>query len=150
MILVPVKNLANAKQRLAPALEQSIRTELAQAMLHDVLEALSGYEVSLVTSDPFAAELASQYGFAVIRDEANRSETDAIAMATEVCESRGVGATLVVPADIPLIEAAEIQAIYDSAPARGTVLVPSHDRVRGGGSGLWQLHNDLDRVIADR
>jgi len=43
MILVPVKNLAKAKQRLAPVLEQSVRTEFAQAMLRDVLEALSGY-----------------------------------------------------------------------------------------------------------
>ncbi len=81
MILVPVKNLANAKQRLAPVLEQSVRTELAQAMLRDVLEALLGYEVSLVTSDPLAVELASEHGFTVICDEANISETDAIAMA---------------------------------------------------------------------
>jgi 2-phospho-L-lactate/phosphoenolpyruvate guanylyltransferase len=128
MILVPVKNLTNAKQRLAPVLEQSIRTELAQAMLHDVLDALSGYEVSLVTGDPFAIELASQYGFGLIRDEANLSETEAIAMATRVCESRGIEKTLVIPADIPLIEATEIRAIYDSAPIRGTVLVPSRDK----------------------
>ena len=37
MILIPVKNLASAKQRLASLLEQSVRTELAQAMLLDVL-----------------------------------------------------------------------------------------------------------------
>ena len=128
MILVPVKNLANAKQRLALVLEQSVRTELAQAMLHDVLEALSSYEVSLVTSDPFALELALKYGFAVIRDDANLSETDAIAMATQVCESRGIQTTLVIPADIPLIEAEDVQAIYDSAPVRGSVLVPSRDK----------------------
>ena len=61
MILVPVKNLANAKQRLAPVLEQPSRTELAQAMLADVLQALAesaADEVSLVTSDPFAIQLA--------------------------------------------------------------------------------------------
>jgi len=128
MILVPVKNLANAKQRLAPVLEQSVRTELAQAMLRDVLEALLGYEVSLVTSDPLAVELASEHGFTVICDEANISETDAIAMATQFCESRGMRTTLVIPADIPLIDATEIQATYDSAPVRGSVLVPSHDK----------------------
>jgi 2-phospho-L-lactate guanylyltransferase len=128
MILVPVKNLANAKQRLAPVLQQSIRTELAQAMLHDVLDALSGDEVSLVTSDPLGIELAAHFGFGVIRDEANRSQTDAIAMATQVCESRGIQTTLVIPADIPLIEAADIRSIYDSAPINGTVLVPSRDK----------------------
>jgi len=131
MILVPVKILANAKQRLALALEQPARTELAHAMLRDVLEALSDYgedEVSLVTTDPFAEELANQYGFGIIRDESNLSETSAIEMATRVCESRGVESTLVIPADIPLIDAQEIRAIYESAPQNGSVLVPAHDK----------------------
>src|SRR5258707_5672904 len=128
MILVPVKGLTNAKQRLAPVLDQSSRTELARAMLRDVLEALSGYEVSLVSSDPFAVELARGHGFGVIRDESNVSETHAIQMATQVCQSRGIQSTLVIPADIPLIEPAEIRAIYESSPARGTVLVPARDK----------------------
>jgi 2-phospho-L-lactate/phosphoenolpyruvate guanylyltransferase len=131
MILLPVKNLANAKQRLAHVLEQASRTELAQAMLADVLDALAeaaADEVSLVTSDPFAIQLADHYRFAVIRDDSNQSETSAIEMATRACESLGIKTTLVIPADIPLIEAADIRAIYESAPANGTVLVPSNDQ----------------------
>ena len=131
MILVPVKNLANAKQRLAHALEQSSRTELAQAMLADVLDALAESavdEVSVVTSDPFTMGIADHYRFAVIPDDSNLSETSAIEMAIQVCESRGIRSTLVIPADIPLIEAADIRAIYTSAPANGTVLVPSADQ----------------------
>ncbi len=131
MILVPVKNLGNAKQRLTPALEHPARTELAHAMLRDVLGVLSDYgeaEVSLVTSDPFAEELANQYGFGIIRDESNLSETNAIEMATHVCESRGVESTLVIPADIPLLDAQEIRAIYKSAPKNGSVLVSSGDK----------------------
>jgi 2-phospho-L-lactate/phosphoenolpyruvate guanylyltransferase len=128
MILVPVKDLTNAKQRLAPVLEQSSRTELAHAMLRDVLEALSGYEVSLVTRDEFAVELARSHGFGVIRDESNVSETHAIEKATGVCEARGIQSTLVIPADIPLIQPAEIRAIYESSPARGSVLVPARDK----------------------
>src|SRR5437016_2174204 len=98
MILVPVKNLTRAKQRLAPVLDQSARTELAHAMLADVLEALSDYtedQVSLVTSDPFAFELARDYRFEIIPDESNISETDAIEMATRLCESRQIQSTLV-------------------------------------------------------
>jgi 2-phospho-L-lactate guanylyltransferase len=131
MILVPVKNLRNAKQRLATMLDSSSRTELAQAMLADVLHAIGNYDadhVSLVTSDPFALDLANQHGFEVIRDDSNVSETDAIAMATELCASRGVQSTLVIPGDIPLIEAEDIRAIYESAPPRGSVLVPSSDK----------------------
>jgi 2-phospho-L-lactate/phosphoenolpyruvate guanylyltransferase len=131
MILVPVKDLVNAKLRLSSVLRQSARTELAHAMLQDVLEALSdfgGDEVSLVTSDPFASELAGSHGFEIIRDDANLSETDAIAMATRVCESRGIESTLVIPGDIPLITASELRTIYANAPPTGSLLVPAHDQ----------------------
>jgi 2-phospho-L-lactate guanylyltransferase len=131
MILVPIKNLTNAKQRLAQVMEQSLRTELAHAMLQDVLEALAqaaADDVSLVTSDAFALELAQNFRFEVIRDDSNLSETAAIEMATRVCESRGIQTTLVVPADIPLIEAADIRAICEAAPTKGTVLVPAADQ----------------------
>ena len=131
MILIPVKNLSNAKQRLASVLDQSARTELAHAMLLDVVDAVVRYgkqRVALVTNDPFALELAEEHGFEVIRDDANVSETEAIDMATRVCQSRGVESTLVIPGDIPLIEAAELSAIYDASPSAGTVFVPSRDK----------------------
>jgi 2-phospho-L-lactate guanylyltransferase len=131
MILIPVKNLAKAKQRLAAHLDQPTRTELAQAMLMDVVEAINSFagdEVALATSDPFALELAGRYGFEVIRDEANVSETDAVEMATRVCEARGIRSTLVIPGDIPLIDAADLHAIYEASPDAGSVLVPSQDK----------------------
>lgn len=131
MILVPVKDLKSAKQRLAAVLDQAARTELAQAMLEDVLEVLAGWSphppVALVTRDSFGLRLASRFDFEIIVDHANTGETDAIAMATHICETRGVQSTLVIPADIPLIEAAELQQIYDAAPEKGSVLVPAAD-----------------------
>jgi 2-phospho-L-lactate guanylyltransferase len=131
MILIPVKNLANAKQRLADVLDQRVRTELAHAMLSDVLQAVAEYgdeDVALVTNDPFASERAANYGFSVIPDTTNTSETDAIEMATRVCVSRGVSRTLVVPGDIPLIEAEDLITIFDHGSANGCVLVPSADK----------------------
>jgi 2-phospho-L-lactate guanylyltransferase len=131
MILVPVKDLKNAKQRLAPVLEQAARTELAQAMLQDVLDVLTAWEgrpeVALVTRDPFALAMASRYDLQVIADPANNGETDAIATATHICEARGIASTLVIPADIPLITVAEIRQVWESAPREGSVLVPAGD-----------------------
>ncbi len=138
MILVPVKNLSQAKQRLAAVAEQSLRTELAQAMLADVLEQVAAFgadDVSLVTNDSHAIDLARGFGFGIIRDDFNRSETDAIEMATRTCESRGIETTLVIPGDIPLLSAAEISSIYENAPLTGCVLVPSHDK-RGTNAAL--------------
>jgi 2-phospho-L-lactate/phosphoenolpyruvate guanylyltransferase len=131
MILLPVKNLSGAKQRLAAILDQPARTELAQAMLLDVLETVSNCahhsEVGIVTSDPFALQLAHQFHFNVIPDNANRGETDAIEIATRFCESHGIDSTLVIPGDIPLIQSWELERIIASAPTEGSVLVPAAD-----------------------
>ena len=131
MILIPVKNLSDAKQRLASVLDQSARTELAQAMLHDVVAALAAWPqrpaCTLVTSDPFAFALAEKYDFELIPDRTNPGETGAIEMATRLCEARGIDYTLVIPADIPLIEAAELEQILAVAPKEGSVLVPAAD-----------------------
>jgi 2-phospho-L-lactate guanylyltransferase len=131
MILIPVKSLAQAKQRLASVLSQPARTELAQAMLLDVLEALNQWvdrpAVSIVTSDSFALDLARQFSFETIADTRNRSETDAIEGATRVCESRGIDSTLVIPGDVPLIQPWELEKVLEAAPIEGTVLVPAAD-----------------------
>lgn len=130
MILIPVKNLKEAKQRLASVLSQAERTELARAMLQDVTAALASWdrrpEVAIVSCDSFALSLACKYGFEVIADHRNSGESDAIEIATRVCEARELD-TLVIPGDIPLVQAWELQAIYDAAPESGTVLVPAGD-----------------------
>jgi 2-phospho-L-lactate guanylyltransferase len=131
VILVPVKNLSGAKQRLAAILDQQSRTKLAQAMLHDVLTTLHGWKdrpkVAVVTSDPYAVTLATEYEFEIIADPDNPGETGAIEMATRVCVDRGVDSTLIIPADIPLIQAWELEEIFKNAPAAGSVLVPAAD-----------------------
>jgi 2-phospho-L-lactate guanylyltransferase len=129
MILIPIKNLATAKQRLALVLDQPSRTELAQAMLLDVLHAVvkcSEKQAAVVTTDAHATRLAQVLGFETIADN-NVSETAAIELATQVCESRGIESTLVIPGDIPLITAQEIDQILKAAPPEGSVLVPAAD-----------------------
>ena len=131
MILVPVKNLSKAKQRLASVLDQVDRTALAQAMLLDVLSTVSAWEarpdVAVVTSDSFAINLAHDFHFEVIPDPSNQSETNAIEMATHICEGCGVDSTLVIPGDIPLIQVSELEQIAQAAPREGTLLAPGAD-----------------------
>lgn len=131
MILVPIKNTATAKQRLAAILDQAARTRLAQAMLHDVLTTLHQWKnrprVGIVTSDPYATELAQEYKFEVISDPDNPGETGAIEMATQFCVERGEEFTLVIPGDIPLIQASELEEILKHAPKEGSVLAPAGD-----------------------
>jgi 2-phospho-L-lactate/phosphoenolpyruvate guanylyltransferase len=131
VILVPIKNTSSAKQRLAAVFDQPSRTALAQAMIYDVLTALHNWNtrppVAVVTSDLYAVTLAKEYAFEVIPDPDNPGETGAIEMATRICVERSVDSTLVIPADIPLIEAWELEEILKHAPEEGSVLVPAAD-----------------------
>ena len=131
MILIPIKNTSSAKQRQAAVLDQPARTQLAQAMLYDVLSAVHGWKrrpaVGAVTSDPYAIEVAREFGFEVIPDPENPGETGAIEMATRVCVDRGEQSTLVLPADIPLVQSWEFEEIMKHVPAEGSVLVPAGD-----------------------
>jgi 2-phospho-L-lactate guanylyltransferase len=144
MILVPVKNLADAKQRLSSILTPEERFALAQVMCEDVLQALADWQsrppVTVVTCDPFARDLAARFHFDVIADD-NSGETSAIEMATRVCKERGAASTLLFPADIPLIDSAELQKIVDCAPPTGAVLVP--DAAGRGTNAAWRSPADL-------
>jgi 2-phospho-L-lactate guanylyltransferase len=131
-LLIPVKNLTNAKQRLGEALDQPQRSQLAEAMLRDVMTAAAGVtgrlDVYLVTGDAHAQNMAAEFNFGVIEDTRNESETAAIEMATAWCERQGYDTTVVVPGDIPLITAAELHRVLDAVPAEGAVFVPAYDR----------------------
>jgi 2-phospho-L-lactate guanylyltransferase len=131
MILIPVKELSTAKQRLASVLMQEQRTLLARTMLKDICTALADVKlppaIALVTNDAFATGLARHYGFQVIVDNENLGESEAIAMATIQAEKRGAEFTMVLPGDIPLLRACEVEAVLAAMPEVGSVLVPAAD-----------------------
>ncbi len=132
ILLIPFKSLATAKQRLAEALDAGQRSQLAEAMLRDVMAAAAGVkdriDVALVSSDVQAQEIAKDLDALLIEDTRNEGETEAIEMATAWCEAQGYDTTIVVPADIPLIAAEELHRVLDAAPEEGAVFVPAYDR----------------------
>ena len=131
MILVPVKDLRNAKQRLSPSLSGEERTALARAMVEDVFDALVPFAISpgvaIVSGDSWASQQAKARKFTIVLDDVQDGETAAIEMGTAFCGGQGVNFTLVFPADIPLITRDEVQAVLDLAPKRGCVIVPAAD-----------------------
>ena len=132
ILLIPFKSLATAKQRLAEALDQGQRSQLAEAMLRDVMTAATGVlgriDVAIVTGDARAQAMAVEFGFRVIEDTRNESETAAIEAATAWCGQQSYDTTIVVPADIPLITSDELHCVIDAAPEEGAVFVPAYDR----------------------
>ena len=130
--VVPVKDLGNAKQRLAAVLDQPARTALFRVMLEDVLEALTGVAalagVILVTRDPEAIALAERHGAECLIEPENRGHTAAVEFAAKALAERGAGALLQVPGDVPRVTATEIEAVVAAhAPAPAVTIAPSRD-----------------------
>ena len=119
MILVPIKNTSSAKQRLASVLDQPSRTQLAQAMLYDVLTALHTWKnrpaVGIVTSDPYAVRLAGEYGFEIISDPDNPGETGAIEMANSMSRDCSASLQVVQSAGVPSVES-KVTVVVSGGP----------------------------------
>ena len=130
--VVPVKDTAIAKQRLAAAVPAHLRQELALAMLEDVLAALADApglaRRLLVTVDPQAIRLAGRYGFDCIADGAEDGHTGAVMAAARRIAAEGTGGMLTLPGDIPLVTSDEIaQLLAAHRPAPSFTIAPSHD-----------------------
>lgn len=125
---VPVKLLSRTKQRLAPLLSREERAEFAAAMLEDVLAALGQASslagVAVITGDERAAALGRAASALVIPDDENTGISAAAAQAARILAREGCEGMLVVPADVPLITAADVEAIIAAhGPAPAVTLV---------------------------
>lgn len=131
--VVPVKEFAAAKQRLAGWLSAEQRQTFAATMLGDVLAVLGTVRelagILAVTCDPLARELAERVGARITTEQAREGQTAAVARAARLLAGEGVHGMLMVPGDVPLISAAEVRAVLTAhRPAPSFTIVPAHDR----------------------
>lgn len=131
-LLLPIKDLRQAKQRLSPFLNPEERFALAQAMLADTIRAVSGVgqadKIFVVTNYAPAMQAAQQNGWELLREDRQISESFSVDYASGQCAKRGVTALLRLPLDVPLVQSSDIDellAIECAAPA--LVIVPSRD-----------------------
>lgn len=138
--LVPAKLGAEAKRRLAPGLDVLQRRALARAMLADVLRALrrapSLDGVAVVGRGAALADLAREMGAEAIAERTAHSLNEAVAEGVRACVARGATSLLVAMADLPLLRAADVERMFESAPGEGVVAAASRD---GTGTNLLLL-----------
>jgi len=130
--VVPVKETAAAKTRLAAALAPPLRRQFFLAMLEDVLTALAAAPDLagrlLVTTDDAAIGLAARYGVRCSTEGADDGHTGAVAAAARLLAREGRAGMLTVPGDIPLVTAAEIGRLLAAhRPPPAFTIAPSHD-----------------------
>jgi len=131
-LLLPIKDLRNAKQRLADVLTLEERFALAHAMLADTVRAVRGVQhadrIFVVTNYEPAMQAARENGWEILREDQQISESVSVDLASRQCEERGVKAVLRLPLDLPLVQSRDIDellAVECVSPV--LVIVPSRD-----------------------
>lgn len=125
--IVPVKELAAAKSRLAAALGDDTRRALARALLEDALQLCADAAFLrwwVVTRDREVAGRAAEYGVDTIEDP-GRGLNAALAHAARVVKEAGAGTTTIIPADVPLARASDLQDLLDTGATSDIVVVPA-------------------------
>jgi len=131
-LLLPVKDLRNAKQRLMGALAPEERFGLAQAMLTDTIRAVQGVRhaerVFVITNYGPALDIAEENGWEILREDRQISESDSVDAASRICAQRGVRSLLRLPIDLPLIRSSDVEELLTiDCPSPAMAIVPSRD-----------------------
>jgi 2-phospho-L-lactate/phosphoenolpyruvate guanylyltransferase len=142
LAVIPVRGSSSAKTRLGPLFTEDERLALVWSMLQRLLGeiASSGVidHVLIVTRDPAAVEanVAPGPGTTVATQRENSGLNGSLEIGQRWAEERGFDLMLVLPGDLPLVTAADLQALLD-APGD---LVVAPDRA---GEGTNAMRIDL-------
>ncbi len=133
-LVIPIKQLTGAKQRLSGLLDAEQRQGLCQAMVEDVLEAASSCDqisqILVVTSDAIVAELVTSYGARVLPEPDAPGLINAVTHAAEVLASEQVEVMIFLPGDTPLVSAEELEIVLGGMVAKEQaefLIVPASD-----------------------
>jgi 2-phospho-L-lactate/phosphoenolpyruvate guanylyltransferase len=145
-VLLPLKDLRNAKKRLAALLTSEQRFALANAMLADTVRALQSvrlaHKIFVVTNYPPAILMALNNGWEVIREDQQVSESVSVDAASHHCASLGVTSLLRLPLDVPLVQPADVDELLAiKCVGAAVVMVPSRDST--GTNALLRTPPDL-------
>lgn len=140
--VLPVKAFERAKQRLGQSVADPLRLALAQAMVADVLLALSrtdGIERTIVvTRERSVAGAAAELGAIVLEDAPESGQSAAALLGIGRALAEGFDRVLCVPGDCPSLDPEEMAGLLCEGPGAGgepeVVIVP--DRHGEGTNGL--------------
>ena len=115
--VIPIKQLNDAKKRLADYLAPEQRKALCQVMFEDVLEAVTSCDrvddVVVVTNDKSVAAIAGAYSARVIPESDAPGLIAAVTHAAELLTAEGVGSMVFLPGDVPLVSVDELEVVLD-------------------------------------
>jgi 2-phospho-L-lactate/phosphoenolpyruvate guanylyltransferase len=132
--ILPVKRFPLAKQRLGESVADSLRADLARAMVGDVLSALRECPAIdatiVVTCEPSVMAAARYVGAIVVEDSAEDGQSAAASLGLARAALEGFERALCVPGDCPTLDPAELTKLLlpggrdDERPSGAKPLLP--------------------------
>ena len=133
--VIPIKPLALSKSRLAPALPDTRRHALSLMLLHHVLACVrrtrQPIDPWVVGGDPLVETLSRREGAEPVA-ELGSGPNETVERAALRAFSQGADAAIYLPPDLPLLQAADLDALMDASDElHKLVLAPAQ---RDGGT----------------
>jgi 2-phospho-L-lactate guanylyltransferase len=128
-VLLPVKEFSNAKQRLASALDVGARTDLARAMLTDVLHAIrrakAPERVIVFTASEEVIRMVQPFGFTTVLETSVEGHSAAVNQLIGKFSPTS-SHILSIAGDLPRLTPSEIDFVLNAA-LEPVTLIPSRD-----------------------
>ncbi len=138
--IVPVKPLRRGKSRLAKVISAEERADLNQYLLEHTIQVLSTIDeiehILVISRDTEALALARDLGARTVQEYGSPGLNTALTRAVEIAKSYGTCGILVLPADLPRLDAEDIRKILDHRK-KPPVVVIAPDRKREGTNALF-------------
>ena len=151
--LVPVKRFESSKSRLSSVLNVAERKELSELLLTNTLSVLTKAsaisEIVIVSSDEVAIKIARRNGAEVLRESKDNGVNAAISLADDYSFENGAEATLVIPQDLPLLVAADVNMICRKAESSDRCLIVSPSIRYDGSNALLRKPSRLLKTSYD-
>lgn len=137
-IVIPVKPFAEAKQRLAPALNAEARARLAESMFRHVFDVATGFAgshaVIVITRAPDIVRYAADNGAVGLSETGTPDLNSALLQAADFARATGASRLLIIASDLPLLCESDLEAMA----AQSCAIAPDR-RGQGTNALLWPL-----------
>jgi 2-phospho-L-lactate guanylyltransferase len=133
--IVPIKPLSKAKSRLSEVLTPEQREQLAFNLLARTVRLLLPLPqiqgVLVISRDTRALAMVRSLGAQTVQEGGTPELNNALLRATQVLRTRGAGAVLVVPSDIPLLSGEDIEKMVTLGRYQSSVIIAPDRREEG-------------------
>jgi len=148
-LVLPMKSLREGKSRLAPVLDLQQRRQLLEYLLLRTLARAADFpglqRTLLISGCSETRALAAALGTQVLEETTGAGLNGALRQAQRELRRQSVSRMLVIPCDLPLVEANDLLSLAEAGSAQCVAIAP--DETRHGTNGLC-FETSLDFVFS--